>query len=218
MPTDCISYQKSGYFAKLIIDYLDEKPELKSMYNRFPTLENFKSQLEEKAQNYPVKNRESLVTALENQYNGFQVSEATKGNISLLSNTKTFTVTTGHQLNLFTGPLYFLYKIVSTINLCATLKKENPTPTSRPGTTTATGCACPAGTTPGRTTRASGTTSRSPKPAGSKDRTRSIAFSPPGPHRKKYSKSWASPGRDEPSASISMASCIRIVRAGAAPR
>ena len=126
MPTDCISYQKSGYFAKLIIDYLDEKPELKSMYNRFPTLENFKSQLEEKAQNYPVKNRESLVTALENQYNGFQVSDSTKGNISILSNTKTFTVTTGHQLNLFTGPLYFLYKIVSTINLCATLKKEYP--------------------------------------------------------------------------------------------
>ena len=126
MPTDCISYQKSGYFAKLIVDYLDEKPELKSMYNRFPTLENFKSQLEEKAQNYPAENRKCLVSALENQYNGFQVSEATKAAISLLSDTKTFTVTTGHQLNLFTGPLYFLYKIVSTINLCATLKKENP--------------------------------------------------------------------------------------------
>jgi hypothetical protein len=26
MPTDCISYQKSGYFSKLILDYLDEKP------------------------------------------------------------------------------------------------------------------------------------------------------------------------------------------------
>jgi hypothetical protein len=28
MPNDCISYQKSGYFTKLMIDYLDEKPEL----------------------------------------------------------------------------------------------------------------------------------------------------------------------------------------------
>ena len=126
MPTDCISYQKSGYFTKLIADYLDKKTELKSLYNRFPTLENFKEQLEEKSQNYPAENRINLVTALENQYKGFQISEATSTNISLLSNSKTFTITTGHQLNLFTGPLYFLYKIVSTINLCTTLKKEYP--------------------------------------------------------------------------------------------
>jgi bacillithiol biosynthesis cysteine-adding enzyme BshC len=126
MPTDCISYQKSGYFTKLIVDYLDKKTELKSLYNRFPTLENFKEQLEEKSQNYSVENRKSLVTVLENQYKGFKISEATITNISLLSNSKTFTITTGHQLNLFTGPLYFLYKIVSAITLCATLKKENP--------------------------------------------------------------------------------------------
>jgi bacillithiol biosynthesis cysteine-adding enzyme BshC len=126
MPTDCISYQKSGYFTKLIVDCLDEKTELKSLYNRFHTLENFQIQLDEKKQNYPEENRKSLVTALENQYIGFQISEATRANISLLSNSKTFTITTGHQLNLFTGPLYFLYKIVSTINLCNTLKKEYP--------------------------------------------------------------------------------------------
>jgi len=126
MPTDCISYQKSGCFTKLIVDYLDKKTELKSLYNRFPTLENFQSQLVEKQQNYPEENRKSLVKALENQYKGFQTSETTRANISLLSNSKTFTITTGHQLNLFTGPLYFLYKIVSTINLCNTLKKEHP--------------------------------------------------------------------------------------------
>lgn len=126
MPTDCISYQKSGYFTKLIVDYLDEKPELKSLYNRFPTIENFQSQLDEKQQNYKVENRISLVRALKNQYKGLEISEVTSTNISLLSNSKTFTVTTGHQLNLFTGPLYFFYKIVSTINLCTILKKEYP--------------------------------------------------------------------------------------------
>ncbi|UPT71253.1 MAG: bacillithiol biosynthesis cysteine-adding enzyme BshC [Flavobacterium sp. JAD_PAG50586_2] len=126
MPTDCISYQESGYFTKLIVDYLEEKPQLKSLYNRFPKLENFKAQIEEKAQNYPQENRTILVTALLNQYKNFQVSDATKENISLLSHSKTFTITTGHQLNLFTGPLYFLYKIASTINLCDKLKKEYP--------------------------------------------------------------------------------------------
>lgn len=124
MPNDCISYQKSGYFSKLIVDYLEEKPELKALYNRFPKLENFQSQIEEKAKNFNSNNnRQVLVSALDKQYQGFQISEATKDNISLLSDTKTFTVTTGHQLNLFTGPLYFLYKIVSVINLCKELKQ-----------------------------------------------------------------------------------------------
>ena len=45
MPTDCISYQNSGYFTQLIVDYLDEKPELRNLYNRFPNLHNFKDQI-----------------------------------------------------------------------------------------------------------------------------------------------------------------------------
>ena len=126
MPTDCISYQTSGYFSKLIVDYLDEKPDLKQLYNRFPKLENFKEQIEEKSKNFPFENRVVLVSELQKQYQGFEMSEITSTNINLLNNSKTFTITTGHQLNLFTGPLYFLYKIVSTINLCKELKKEYP--------------------------------------------------------------------------------------------
>lgn len=126
MPTDCISYQNSGYFSKLIVDYLNQEPGVQSFYHRFPTLVNFKLQMEEKAANFPVENRKKLVTSLKGQYQGFQISEATQQNISLLENTKTFTITTGHQLNLFTGPLYFLYKIVSTINLAKQLKKTYP--------------------------------------------------------------------------------------------
>jgi bacillithiol biosynthesis cysteine-adding enzyme BshC len=126
MPNDCISYQKSGYFTKLMIDYLDEKPELKQLYNRFPKIENFKNQIEEKQQNFPFEIRQILIAELEKQYSKFEVSETTLNNIKLLNNPNTFTVTTGHQLNLFTGPLYFLYKIVSTINLCKQLKSEYP--------------------------------------------------------------------------------------------
>lgn len=126
MPTDCISYQNSGYFSKLIVDYLDEKPALKTLYNRFPTITKFKNQIHEKEKNYPIANRTILVDALEKQYQGFEISNATKENIQLLSDTKTFTVATGHQLNLFTGPLYFLYKIVSTLNLCQELENTYP--------------------------------------------------------------------------------------------
>jgi len=126
MPTDCISYQKSGYFSKLIVDYLEEKIDLQNTYNRFPTIENFKDQIKEKETNYSYQNRSILVTALKKQYQNIEVSDTTKTNIKLLNETKTFTVTTGHQLNLFTGPLYFLYKIVSTITLCKDLKQQYP--------------------------------------------------------------------------------------------
>ena len=126
MPTDCISYQDSGYFSKLIVDYLDEKSELKPFYNRFPKIENFKDQIVEKQQNFPEANRQVLVAELEKQYLNFDISVATQKNIQLLHSKNTFTITTGHQLNLFTGPLYFIYKIVSTINLCKQLKKTYP--------------------------------------------------------------------------------------------
>ena len=126
MPTDCISYQKSGYFSTLIVDYLDKKIELKPLCNRFPTIENFEGQIKEKETNFSIEHRNTLVSALKNQYKNFEIFDPTKSNIELLSDSKTFTITTGHQLNLFTGPLYFLYKIVSTINLCKELKVNYP--------------------------------------------------------------------------------------------
>lgn len=126
MPTDCISFQNSRYFTDLIIDYLNQKPSLLSLYNRFPTLENFESQIEEKQANFNDSHRKILVTVLKQQYETVAVSKLTEQNIELLSNSDSFTVTTGHQLNLFTGPLYFLYKIISTINLTKELKTKYP--------------------------------------------------------------------------------------------
>ncbi|WP_353169691.1 bacillithiol biosynthesis cysteine-adding enzyme BshC [Flavobacterium sp.] len=124
MPTDCISYQKSGYFSKLIVDYLDEKPEVQSLYHRFPRIENFGAQITEKAKNYTIENRLILAEALKNQNSNFPISPETQSNIELLRSEKTFTITTGHQLNLFSGPVYFIYKIASTINLCKQLKQK----------------------------------------------------------------------------------------------
>jgi len=126
MEVDCIPFKETGYFSRLICDYLDQKTDLKPFFNRFPTLENLKGQIEEKQANYPKSNRPVLVKAISNQYNGFQMSEATSKNVSLLRQHTTFTVATGHQLNLFTGPLYFLYKIISTINLALQLKEASP--------------------------------------------------------------------------------------------
>ena len=126
MPSDCIPFRDTNYFSSLICDYLDQKSELHPFYNRFPTLENFGDQIREKKASFSDQNRKVLVDALLKQYHGFSVSESTQSNIESLTQNTTFTVTTGHQLNLFTGPLYFLYKIVSTINLTKILKDAYP--------------------------------------------------------------------------------------------
>jgi hypothetical protein len=67
MPTDCISYQNSGYLL-LMNDYLDQKNNLHSLYNRFPTIENFEGQILEKQANYDDSNRVALVSVLQKQY------------------------------------------------------------------------------------------------------------------------------------------------------
>ncbi len=126
MPTDCISFRETGYFSSLICDYLEEKETLKPFYNRFPSLENFKDQIVEKQASYTLQSRQVLVTALKSQYQNIAISNASLANIEALEENTTFTVVTGHQLNLFTGPLYFLYKIISTINLCQELKETYP--------------------------------------------------------------------------------------------
>ena len=126
MPTDCLPFKDTGYFSKLILDYLAESDQLKSFYNRFPKLENFKQQIKDKQTEFDTKTRTILAETLVKQYKSHDVSLQTLNNIEALRNPNTFTITTGHQLNLFTGPLYFLYKIISTINLTKNLKATYP--------------------------------------------------------------------------------------------
>lgn len=126
MKVNCIPFQETGYFSKLICDYLNEDQHLEPFFNRLPILQNFDAQIAEKQANYDSAHRNVLTSAIERQYVGFNCSEPTRKNIESLSSNTTFTITTGHQLNLFTGPLYFLYKIISTINLTKKLRQEHP--------------------------------------------------------------------------------------------
>ncbi|MEP1489249.1 MAG: bacillithiol biosynthesis cysteine-adding enzyme BshC [Algibacter sp.] len=121
-----IPFHNTGYFSQLMCDYLDENQDVKPFYNRFPNIENFKNQIEEKRQAFTLQSRITLASVLTKQYQNIEASALTLQNIEQLKSENTFTVTTGHQLNLFTGPLYFLYKITSAINLAATLKQKYP--------------------------------------------------------------------------------------------
>ncbi|WP_291871361.1 bacillithiol biosynthesis cysteine-adding enzyme BshC [Maribacter sp.] len=126
MNIDYIPFKETGYFSKLIIDYLEQKESVHSLYNNPPSLEGFGKQIIEKEKSFSEAKREVLHATLKKQYKGVKASNKTLENITALKDAKTFTIVTGHQLNLFTGPLYFLYKIISTINLSKEIEEQNP--------------------------------------------------------------------------------------------
>lgn len=121
-----IPFSKTGYFSKTICDYLSRESTIKQFYGEFPSIKGFKKQIDLKRSSVVAESRTILVDSLNSQYKSLKSSLKTKEHIQSLLSENTFTVTTGHQLNLFTGPLYFLYKIISTINLTEQLKKEFP--------------------------------------------------------------------------------------------
>jgi len=86
----------------------------------------FEQQIALKKQSYSAAQRELLTKVLEQKYKGLAVSEKLKSNLNLLEDTNTYTITTGHQLCLMTGPLYFIYKILHVIKLAEALKQSFP--------------------------------------------------------------------------------------------
>ena len=119
-----IPYRKIKFLSPLVQDYLSENAKLSSFYGRYNTIDSFHNQMQEKSI-FPI-DRKILVEVLKKQNQAIDLSDLTQSNIESLESTDTFTITTGHQLCIFTGPLYFLYKIVSTINLSLTLKEKYP--------------------------------------------------------------------------------------------
>ena len=118
-----VSYKSTKFFSGILEDYLEQKiPNL--FFNRFPSIDNIDNQIEEKKKQNV--NRDILSETLVSQNQGINLSKVSRDNILLLKQSNTYTVTTGHQLCLFGGPLYFLYKILSTINLTERLSSEYP--------------------------------------------------------------------------------------------
>ncbi|GAB2491967.1 bacillithiol biosynthesis cysteine-adding enzyme BshC [Algoriphagus taiwanensis] len=120
----CIDLEKTGQFSSFFLDYIKGKESLRPFYTHLPRLESFEDAIKAKA--FPESSRKTLHNALLEQYQSLTIKDEVQSNLDALLDGKTFTVTTGHQLNLFTGPLYFIYKIVSTINLARKLKDEFP--------------------------------------------------------------------------------------------
>lgn len=124
MQSDCtfLPYSSTGYFSTIVADYISGQDELKPFYDFAPTIDGVRKAIAARRQF--AANRPMLVNVLEEQYKQGQLSQKQQEYINLLSNENTFTVCTAHQPNIFTGYLYFIYKIVHAIKLAETLTNE----------------------------------------------------------------------------------------------
>jgi bacillithiol synthase len=103
--------------------YIESDKRLQPFVSHLPVDFDWKNQSQKRVK-FPNSRRTTLVEALSKRYQkeGLLGQDKTvSSNLSKLAIPSTLTVTTGHQLNLFTGPAYFIYKISNTIKLAEML-------------------------------------------------------------------------------------------------
>lgn len=101
----------------------DNNPFL-SLLKYKPEIASFAKAIEDRKQ-FDV-DRPLLVKVLQEQYRDLSDNTLSLQNIELLKSENTFTVITAHQPVLFTGPLYYIIKIFSAINMAEKLKSIHP--------------------------------------------------------------------------------------------
>ena len=126
MSSSCIHipFSSTQMFSKLINDYVEGKGTAIDFVQYAPNVEGYQAAIEGRKL-HPI-DRGLLVEVLTAQYANMDPKAAVQQHIELLKSDDTFVVTTAHQPNLFSGPLYFFYKIIHAIQLAASLKKQFP--------------------------------------------------------------------------------------------
>lgn len=115
-----ILFQDIPSIPTIVKDFL--KGNLPDLQDSIFSLENIQKQMQEKENSYSEEQRNLLVQALNHQLSDITLSKKQEENLRLLGEENSFTIITGHQLNLFTGPVFFIYKILQTIKTCRFLK------------------------------------------------------------------------------------------------
>lgn len=121
-----LNRKKTTYFSDLANELVYNQADLKEFITPILDIHSFKQQIALKQAKYTEETRSILVSTLKEQYSATKNTDKIRSQLDLLEKSTTFTVTTGHQLSLFTGPLFFIYKIIHAINLSKALKKAYP--------------------------------------------------------------------------------------------
>jgi bacillithiol synthase len=94
-------------------------PGLRDLYTYTPDRDGLVQAMQ--ARRFAPAMRVELCAALRRGYQGCELHPAVQANLDALAQGNTLTVTTGHQLCLFTGPLYVPFKILNVVRLAREL-------------------------------------------------------------------------------------------------
>lgn len=117
-----LSYRSTGYFSSMVLDYVDSQQALKPFYDHPVSADGIRSAIDQRKHFYT--NRTLLVRVLQDQYRDMALTGKQRLYLQQLADENTFTICTAHQPNIFTGHLYFIYKILHTIKLAASLDEQ----------------------------------------------------------------------------------------------
>jgi bacillithiol biosynthesis cysteine-adding enzyme BshC len=121
---ETISFTEAQVFSPLFLDFMGRAKAVRPFYHRWSDMTGFAAQIEEKKRDFSPEKRRILVEILQKQYQG--LPDAPTELIAALGDENTFTVTTGHQLNIYSGTLYFHYKILTVLALAQKLAAAFP--------------------------------------------------------------------------------------------
>lgn len=120
-----LPYSKVPLFAARDLKYIAEDEALRPFYKYPVSLDGFRAAIQDKGRE--EIDRFTLVEVIKSQHAKLkEISNAVEANIESLLLENTFTVVTAHQPSLFTGPLYYIFKIISAINLAKQLRLAFP--------------------------------------------------------------------------------------------
>jgi bacillithiol synthase len=119
-----LEYAQTGAFSRIVLDYLSDEPALRTFYQHRPNIAGLKAALEQKK--LQAVDRKALYDVLQAQYAPVNTPELVKQNLEKLLQENCFTICTAHQPNIFTGHLYFIYKILHAIKLAEYCREEMP--------------------------------------------------------------------------------------------
>ena len=120
-----IPFSETHLFSKLILDYISNDKKVKPFSNYDLSIDAIEQIIQDKKKENI--DRKVLVETIKKQYEYYTIDEQTKIRIDSLKDENTFCIVTAHQLNIFGGPLYYIYKIAQTISTCNQLKTKYPT-------------------------------------------------------------------------------------------
>jgi bacillithiol biosynthesis cysteine-adding enzyme BshC len=115
-----IDYAQLNYWSHTDLAYIEHDPALTDFYAYEPLKTSIPSVISARKK-FPV-DRNLLLNVLKKQYAALGLTLPVKDEVILDENS--FTITTAHQPTLFTGPLFHIYKIASTIHLANDLNSS----------------------------------------------------------------------------------------------